>query len=80
MEYYRYEVTFGLYVMTSGEKVVVNALVIVFMSLLLWGLLQYFPSLLYRKVIGMLWLLTGHSDQKVGMVVLDKSNLTNVYL
>jgi hypothetical protein len=65
LEYYRYEVTFGLYVLTPGEKLVANAFVFVVLGLLLWALL-YFPSLLYNKAGGLVWLLTGHSGQEVG--------------
>jgi hypothetical protein len=66
LEYYRYEVTFGLYVMTPGEKLVANTFVVVVVSLLLWALLLYFPSLLYHKLGRLVWLLTGHSSQEVG--------------
>lgn len=66
LEYYRYEVTFGLYVMTPSEKLVANTFVAVVLSLLLWALLLYFPSLLYHKLSRLVWLLTGHSSQEVG--------------
>lgn len=66
LEYYRYEVTFGLYVMTPSEKLVANTFVVVVLSLLLWALLLYFPSLLYHKLSRLVWLLTGHSSQDVG--------------
>lgn len=74
LEYYRYEVTFGLYVMTPSEKLVANTFVIVVMSLLLWALLLYFPQLLYQKLSRLVWLLTGHSGEEVGAVlgILDK--------
>ncbi|KAJ5102136.1 hypothetical protein NUU61_004358 [Penicillium alfredii] len=74
LEYYRYEVTFGLYVMTPSEKLVANAFVIVVLSLLFWALLLYFPPLLYQKISRLVWLLTGHSGQEVGTVlgILDK--------
>jgi hypothetical protein len=65
LEYYRYEVTFGLYVMTPGEKLVANAFVLVVLSLLGWALV-YFPSLLYTKLFSLLWLLTGHSGEQMG--------------
>lgn len=69
LEYYRYEVTFGLYVMTPSEKLVANTFVIVVMSLLLWALLLYFPQLLYQKLTRLVWLLTGHSGEEVGAVL-----------
>lgn len=62
LQYYRYEVTFGIYVMTPGEKFVANTFVFVFLSLFIWASLLYFPQLLFRKVGRMLWLLTGHSE------------------
>ncbi|KAL4787964.1 hypothetical protein BJX76DRAFT_250287 [Aspergillus varians] len=66
LEYYRYEVTFGLYVMTPGEKLVTNTFVIVVLSLLLWALLVYFPALLYHKLSRLVWLLTGQSGEEMG--------------
>ncbi|OOF91709.1 hypothetical protein ASPCADRAFT_177097 [Aspergillus carbonarius ITEM 5010] len=65
LEYYRYEVTFGLYVMTPGEKLVANTFVIVVLSLLCWALLVYFPALLYHKLSRLVWLLTGHSSEEM---------------
>lgn len=75
LEYYRYEVTFGLYVMTPSEKLVANTFVIVVLSLLFWALLLYFPQLLYQKLTRLVWLLTGHSGEEVGAVlgILDKN-------
>ncbi|KAL1998835.1 hypothetical protein VTN02DRAFT_5503 [Thermoascus thermophilus] len=69
LEYYRYEVTFGVYVMTPGEKFVANTFVIVFLSLLIWALLLYFPSLLYQKLSRLVWLLTGHNSEEMGAVL-----------
>ena len=46
LEYYRYEVTFGLYVMTPGEKLIVHIFVLAIPSLLFWALLLYLSSLL----------------------------------
>ncbi|KAJ5723967.1 hypothetical protein N7488_002002 [Penicillium malachiteum] len=66
LEYYRYEVTFGLYVMTPSEKFVANTIVLVILTLLLWALVVYFPSLLYNKLSRLVWLLTGHSGEEVG--------------
>ncbi|KAI9367100.1 hypothetical protein BJX61DRAFT_351227 [Aspergillus egyptiacus] len=66
LEYYRYEVTFGLYVMTPAEKLVANTFVIVVLSLLFWALLVYFPALLYQKLSRLVWLLTGESGEEMG--------------
>lgn len=38
LKYYQYEVTYGLYVMSLGEKVVVNLIVLRLFSLVLYGL------------------------------------------
>lgn len=66
--YYRYEVTFGVYVMTPGEKFVANTFVLVFLSLLIWASLLYFPQLLFQKIRRMVWLLTGHSEDVTALV------------
>ncbi|KAJ5672164.1 hypothetical protein N7507_001291 [Penicillium longicatenatum] len=73
LEYYRYEVTFGLYVMTRSEKCVANFIVLTVLGLLLWALAFYFPSILYHKLSRLVWLLTGHSDAGVRATeILDK--------
>ncbi|KAJ5677911.1 uncharacterized protein N7477_003544 [Penicillium maclennaniae] len=64
LEYYRYEVTFGIYVMTPNEKMVANAFVLITLALFFWALL-YLPSLLYKKAGGLIWLLTGHTGHEV---------------
>ncbi|RMJ20714.1 hypothetical protein PHISP_08416 [Aspergillus sp. HF37] len=69
LEYYRYEVTFGLYVMTPAEKLVANTFVFVVLSLLFWALVLYFPALLYQKLSRLVWLLTGHSGEEMGAVL-----------
>lgn len=69
LEYYRYEVTFGLYVMTPLEKLAANTFVMVVLSLLCWALLLYFPSLLYQKLSRLVWLLTGQSGAEMGAVL-----------
>lgn len=38
LRYYRYEVTMGLYMMTSGEKVVLNGFFLTILGLLLYTL------------------------------------------
>jgi hypothetical protein len=61
--------------MTPSEKLVTNSFVVVALSLLLWALLLYFPSLLYHKLTRLVWLLTGHSSQEVGTAlgILEKT-------
>ena len=66
--YYRYEVTYGIYTMTTSEKIVANTFVVVVLSLFLWATLFYFPSLLYRKLTRLVWLLTGHSGEEMSVV------------
>ncbi|KAJ5971197.1 uncharacterized protein N7479_001115 [Penicillium vulpinum] len=68
LAYYRYEVTFGLYVLTSNEKFVANAFVLTVIALVFWALL-YFPALVYNKGDDLVWLLTGHRNQETGTVV-----------
>lgn len=64
LEYYRYENTFGLYVMTGVmtpmERIVVNTFVTTSLLLLCWTLLLYFPPLLYQKFVRIVWVLAGH--------------------
>lgn len=69
LEYYRYEVTFGLYVMTPSEKCVANTFVLVVTALMLWALLLYFPSLLWNKLSRLVWLLTGHNGEDVDILL-----------
>lgn len=57
--YYRYEVTYGLYVMSPGEKLALNTFALVCLSLLTWALFWYFPPLLYQKAGRLGWILTG---------------------
>ncbi|KAL6230879.1 hypothetical protein BDW75DRAFT_56021 [Aspergillus navahoensis] len=64
--YYRYEVTYGLYVMTPGEKIVANTFVAVFLGLLIWAMFCYFPGLLFQKFSRLVWLLTGQSGEEMG--------------
>lgn len=48
LTYYRYKVTFGLYVMTSAEIFLVNTLVLLCLALLCYTLLYYMPYTLAR--------------------------------
>ncbi|KIY01206.1 uncharacterized protein Z520_02758 [Fonsecaea multimorphosa CBS 102226] len=54
LRYYQYEVTFGLYVMTPGEKLVLNSVVLVaFAALsyaLFWGFQPFIVNLLCRLI------------------------------
>ena len=59
--YYRYETTYGLYVMTYEEKVVVNILVLCLLSLLFFATFIYFPKLLIRFSQRLAFYLHGHT-------------------
>ena len=63
--YYRYEVTFSAYVLTPGEKIVLNSIVLFLFGLILTGIVSYLPPLLTRGLVNMLWLRPGHKDQIV---------------
>jgi hypothetical protein len=54
--YYRYEVTFSTYVLTPGEKIVLNTIVFLLLGLLFAGLVSYLPPLVSRTVVKALWL------------------------
>ncbi|EEP79990.1 predicted protein [Uncinocarpus reesii 1704] len=69
LEYYRYEVTCGVYVMTPGEKLIFNTFILVVLSLLTWALLLYFPSLLYQKLSRLDWLLTGRDGPNANVTI-----------
>jgi len=52
--YYQYEVTWGLYVLTPNEKLIINTLVLSFFSLILYGLtkivlLQYVARVVWKS-------------------------------
>ena len=61
--YYQYEVTFATYVMTSGEKFVLNTIVFVLFSLLTLGIVLYLPRFVTRAALRLVWLYTGPSDE-----------------
>lgn len=49
--YYRYQVDFGLYVMSPGEKLVVNTFVLVMLSLIAYFFLPFIFATIPRSVI-----------------------------
>ncbi|EEH20373.1 hypothetical protein PABG_02632 [Paracoccidioides brasiliensis Pb03] len=69
LAYYRYEVTYGIYVMTPEEKFVANSFLLVFLSLLVWALFLYFPPLLFQKLSRLVWILTGTDGVKESIAV-----------
>ncbi|EEH35568.1 hypothetical protein PAAG_06615 [Paracoccidioides lutzii Pb01] len=77
LAYYRYEVTYGIYVMTPEEKFVANSFLLVFLSLLVWALFLYFPPLLFQKLSRLVWILTGTDGVKESITVsLTLANVT----
>jgi len=61
--YYRYEVTFSAYVLTPGEKIVLNTIVFFLLGLLFAGVVSYLPPLVSRTLVQALWLYSGNKDQ-----------------
>ena len=59
LAYYRYEVTFGLYVMTTVEKTIFNALMLTFAALLFTAIIYVFPVWLFRRLRLVLYSLFG---------------------
>jgi hypothetical protein len=60
---YRYEVTFSPYVMTPGEKLVLNTIVVVLLSLLIIGIVTYLPKLLVRTAVKLVYFYAGANDK-----------------
>jgi hypothetical protein len=54
--YYQYEVTFSPYVMTAGEKLVLNSIVLMFLSLFAIGVYTCLTSLVMRAAMRLFWL------------------------
>lgn len=63
--YYRYEVTFCAYVLTPGEKLVLNSLVVLFFSLLLLGVVTYLPPLAMRAANMLAWLCSSSQSNRI---------------
>jgi hypothetical protein len=63
LAYYRYEVTFSPYVMTTGEKLVLNTIVVVLLSLLILGMVTYLPKLVTRAAIKLVYFYAGANDK-----------------
>ena len=57
--YYRYEVTYGLYVMSPGEKWVLNGFVLTFLSFLILALYFYLPDVVSRLIQRLFWVYSG---------------------
>lgn len=59
LRYYTYEVTFGLYMMTPGEKVVLNTIMLGILALLCYGLFFGLQPFLIRMICRLVWYITG---------------------
>ena len=59
LKYYQYEVTFGLYMMTTGEKIVVNTIVAIIISALLYGFIFHLKPFLGNTFCRLLYYITG---------------------
>lgn len=57
--YYRYEVTFGLYVMSTAEKVIVNSIILLILGLLITAIFFYLPALVIRLITRTIWYIYG---------------------
>ena len=73
--YYQYEVTFSAYVLTPGEKFVMNTIVLIFLSLLMMGTVFYLPRFLTRVASRLVWLYTGPPD-KLRLVTMSNTTAT----
>lgn len=59
LRYYQYEVTFGLYMLTSGEKVVLNTIVFGILAALSYGLFFGLQPFLVGLICRIAWYMTG---------------------
>ncbi|CZR68258.1 uncharacterized protein PAC_18157 [Phialocephala subalpina] len=72
--HYQYEVTFSPYVMTPGEKFVLNTIVILVLSLLAMGIVCYLPPLLMRAGSRFFWLYNGRGDELIVNITVSMWN------
>jgi len=59
LRYYQYEVTFGLYMLTPGEKFVLNTIVFGILALLSYGILFGLQPFIVRVICQLVWYITG---------------------
>jgi len=59
LRYYQYEVTFGLYMLTLGEKFVLNTIVCSILALLFYGILFGLQPFIIRLICQLVWYITG---------------------
>lgn len=73
LRYYQYEVTFGLYMLTSREKLIFNTMILSVFAALLYAMSWGCRAFLVNGFCRLLWHLTGEVDGKdvsVGMAEL----------
>ncbi|KAE9373927.1 hypothetical protein N431DRAFT_233615 [Stipitochalara longipes BDJ] len=61
--YYQYEVTFSPYVLTPGEKFVLNTIVVVLLTLLFLGIATYLPKLVATVAARLFRFYVGANDK-----------------
>ncbi|KAH0842846.1 hypothetical protein AYO21_10979 [Fonsecaea monophora] len=59
LRYYQYEVTFGLYVMTPGEKLIFNSVILIAFTALLYALFWGFEPFIVNTLCRLIYYLTG---------------------
>jgi hypothetical protein len=59
LRYYQYEVTFGVYVMTPGEKLVFNSIICVALTALLYALFWGFEPFVINTLCKLIYYATG---------------------
>lgn len=62
LKYYQYEVTFGLYMMSYEEKVIINTLVITILAALLFGIFFGLQPLIIGCLCRFVWYTNGSLD------------------
>jgi hypothetical protein len=62
LRYYRYEVSFGLYIMTPREKLVLNGIVLSIFFAILYGLYVGLRPFLIHLICRLVYYLTGTAD------------------
>lgn len=66
--YYQYEVTFTLYMLTPGEKIILNTIVICFLSLVGYGVFLMLPQFVFRAAGYLFWDCIGKKEHAVRQV------------
>ena len=64
LRYYQYEVTFGLYMMTPTEKLVLNAIFLSIMALIGWGLYMGLNTFVVHSFCRWLYYMTGSLEAR----------------